>query len=399
MNRTWPPGRPRVLVTDAWLANAGDGAIALATDRMIRQLAPDASVLHAAYQGELLEGAYAELSLVPPVATLLGVDGAAPFDGWDADAGARLVDGADLVVSQGGGFLLEHYQPWERLFALAGIVDRDRPLVLLGQSIGPFRLARARSLLHHILSSATAVVVRDEPSFIGALDLGARPDRLSLASDVSLTLFADVVPVPRARDGVAVVLTTHPESPGREDEAEALSRTVLEETIVGLGDERVTLLSTAQGLDDHGFEDDARVAISARDALIEPLRARVDLVDGYVGPRAVIEILGRHRAVVSQRFHPALFALAQGVPAALLLANDKIGALASADLGSLVCTRPEDPIARGAALRTALDPGARAGQDLVDALLPATRAAQRIATVLQKVLGRLDVPVSSPDGT
>ncbi len=45
---TWPAGSPRVLVTDCWLQNAGDAAIAVATQRLILDIAPGASVLHAA---------------------------------------------------------------------------------------------------------------------------------------------------------------------------------------------------------------------------------------------------------------------------------------------------------------------------------------------------------------
>src|SRR5947199_121054 len=70
--RDWPEGSPRVLVSDAWLANAGDGAIALATQARVRRLAPDAAVLHSAYQADLVGDRYPELALVPPLAGLTG---------------------------------------------------------------------------------------------------------------------------------------------------------------------------------------------------------------------------------------------------------------------------------------------------------------------------------------
>ena len=59
-----------MLVADAWLANAGDGAIAVATEQRLARLAPSAAVVHAAYQGDLLADAYPELALVPPLAGL-----------------------------------------------------------------------------------------------------------------------------------------------------------------------------------------------------------------------------------------------------------------------------------------------------------------------------------------
>jgi polysaccharide pyruvyl transferase WcaK-like protein len=376
-------------VTDAWLANAGDGAIALATDRLLRRHAPNAAVLHAAYQWDLLAEEYAELALVPPLATLLGVEGAAVFDDWDQQAGRELVDGADLVVSQGGGFLLEHYQPWERLFALAEVTQRGLPLVLLGQTIGAFQLARARSLLRTIVRAARAVVVRDQPSFRHALDLGASPERLVLASDISLSLFSDASTAPPERDGIAVVLTMHAQSHSEDDGRDALAAAVLQEVVTRADDERVTLLSTAQGLGSLGFEDDARTAASALAALRPQQRSKIELIDGYIGPREAIDLVGRHRAVVSQRLHPALFALAQGVPAAVLLSADKLGVFAGADLGRLVCSRPSDAVERANALDAALGSGARAGRALQEALLPATRRAELNASALSEVLSGL----------
>src|SRR6059058_4405138 len=149
--RTWPQGRPRILVVDAWLANAGDGAIALATERRLRRLAPQAAVLHAAYQGDLLAGAYPELRLVPPLAGLLGVTPLIPeMRNWDPDAAARIVAGADVVLSQGGGFAMEHYDPWERLRAWEMVDYLGLPIAFCAQSVGPFRHAPSRAILRRV---------------------------------------------------------------------------------------------------------------------------------------------------------------------------------------------------------------------------------------------------------
>ena len=44
----WPPGRPRVLVTAAWMATAGDAAFAIATEGVVRDLAPEEATVRAA---------------------------------------------------------------------------------------------------------------------------------------------------------------------------------------------------------------------------------------------------------------------------------------------------------------------------------------------------------------
>lgn len=387
----WPAGWPRVLVGDGWLVNAGDAAIALAVDRLVRAVWPDSAVLHASYHADLVGDALPELAFVPPLDALLGVDGADPMPDGSAGAdGERLVRDADLVVSQGGGFLIEHYEPWPRLFAHVGVVDLGVPFVVLGQTIGPFRAARARSLLRRSLGAAAAVTLRDAPSVAHAIDLGADPARVSRTSDLSLLMFPDPPAVPpdgRARDGVAVVLTTHEQqAPGDDIDRARLSVRLLGDVLDRTGDERVTVLSTAQGLGSQGFEDDGVVAAAAVAALEPERRRRVDVVDGYLGPRAAIEALGRHRAVVTQRLHPALFALSQGVPTAVLVEADNVGALDGVDLGSARCTRPDDATVRAAALMAALAPDAPRGADLWEFLAPARDAAARNHDVLAELI-------------
>jgi hypothetical protein len=65
----WPLGVPRVLVTDAWLANTGDGAIALAVEELIRSVWPAVAVLHAADQADLVGSDLPGLRFVPGVAS------------------------------------------------------------------------------------------------------------------------------------------------------------------------------------------------------------------------------------------------------------------------------------------------------------------------------------------
>jgi polysaccharide pyruvyl transferase WcaK-like protein len=386
----WPAGSPRVLVGDGWLVNAGDAAIALAADQLVRSVWPDAAVLHASYHADLVADTLSELAFVPPLDTLLGVDGADPMpNGWTSAGGEGLVRGADLVVSQGGGFLLEHYEPWPRLFAHVGVVDLGVPFVILGQTIGAFRAARARALLRRSLGAAAAVTLRDAPSVARVTELGADPALVSRTSDLSLMLFPDppVAPDGRGRDGVAVVLTTHEhEAPGDNLDRARLSARVLGDVLDQTGDERVTVLSTAQGLGSRGYEDDSEVAAAAVAALEPGQRRRVDVVEGYVGPSTAIETLARHRAVVTQRLHPALFALSQGVPTAVLVDADKIGALDGVDMGPARCERPSDPDARRGALAHALGPDTRRGVDLWESLAPARERAARNRDVLAGVL-------------
>jgi polysaccharide pyruvyl transferase WcaK-like protein len=344
--RAWPEGRPRILVADAWLANAGDGAIALATERRLRRLAPGAAILHAAYQGDLLAGEYPELTLVPPLAGLLGVTPSIPeMRGRKPDAAARIVAEADAVLSQGGGFAMEHYGPWERLRAWELVVERGLPIAFSAQSVGPFRQRRERAILRHVYERAVLIGLREDSSVANVLDLGAERERVLVTADEAFSLFpADDVRA-GSRDGIACVLSAHPwlradgslVDPG----ATIAALADIVSGLVRLGNgERVTLLSTQQGLHGlgRGLEDDAELADRVI-ALLSPEVARsVQTVPGYLAPTRCADIIASHRGLLSMRMHPAIFGLCRGVPTVLLSEAFKATAMFEMlGLGSTVC--------------------------------------------------------------
>ena len=100
----WPSGHPRILTTDAWLANAGDAALAIATETLVRRCAPEAAILHAAYHGAELGPRLPQLRFTAPLDQLTGSACASPAEGWQ-EVQPTLVAGADAVISLGGGFL------------------------------------------------------------------------------------------------------------------------------------------------------------------------------------------------------------------------------------------------------------------------------------------------------
>ena len=132
-----------MLATDAWLANAGDALIAVALDGMLREIAPKAAILHAAYQWDDFGPRIPVLNTVPPLEYLLGTPWMPPLPGYE-QAGAQLVEEADAIVCQGGGFLVEAYSPRGRLAALADAVRRGKPVALLGITLGRFDEPAAR---------------------------------------------------------------------------------------------------------------------------------------------------------------------------------------------------------------------------------------------------------------
>ncbi len=332
----WPPGRPRILVTEAWLANAGDAAIAVALDRLVRRLSPTAAVLHAAYQHREIGPLVPELAVVPPLEELLGTPWS-PAAPELADAGPALVEGADLVVAQGGGYLVEGYHPIARLGALAEVTRRALPLALFGVTVEPFRGALARRLLREVLGAAAVVVVRDDASCRAAADLGA-PDAL-LGTDLAIGLFPEppgaVAPTP-PREGVSVVLTDHHADVASRPARQELATAVLARVAARSEDEPIRLWSTVQGLPEAAGEDDEAVARVALDELPAHLAARVEVVGGYLTPERAIGVVAGSRALVTMRLHPALFAAGTGTPAGLVLGGQRPRVLAGTALGAWV---------------------------------------------------------------
>jgi polysaccharide pyruvyl transferase WcaK-like protein len=385
-------------VTDAWLANAGDGAIALATHARLTRMAPGASILHAAYQADLVGDAYPQLSFVPPLAALLGVTPTVPeMQGWTAPQAEAVMRDADAVLVQGGGFAMEHYDPRERLLAWDLLVDRGIPLAFSAQSIGPFSAASERAVLARVLGRALVVGVREPLSRDNAIEMGADPARVLLGADEAFSLF----PSPpdeaeaSARRGIAAVLTRHPvarpdgsvvSDPAPNPWLEALVESLLELA----GDEGITLLSTQQGLGhlDRGLEDDAELARGVRASLAPEHRDRVAVADGYLAPMTCAELIARHRALVTMRLHPAILALSRGVPTVAVKPAFKTeGVLGALELGVVVTDGPEStPAAVAERVGRVLAPGAPGPRALWKALAGARRRADVNDAVVARLL-------------
>jgi polysaccharide pyruvyl transferase WcaK-like protein len=316
----WPPGRPRILVTDAWLANAGDAAIAVALDDLLRELAPDAAVLHASYHHERIGPRLPALSFVPPLEDLVGVSAASP-EGWGR-RGPGLVDAADLVVCQGGGFLVEGYQPTARLVALADVVGRGRPLALVGLTVDRFVRAVNRAPLQVVLRGAEMVIVRDPASIHHAAECGATD--VVLGTDLTMGMFLSPPPA-GPREGVAVVVTDHHPSAHGRVEQKAAARHVLAEVRRRTGDEPVTLWSTVQGEPDLAREDDSVIAAELVAELPDDLRCGIHHQSAFVGPIAALDLVRSSRAIVTMRMHPAIFAAGTDTPFGLVLGGQRTG--------------------------------------------------------------------------
>ena len=360
VGRTWPEGSPRVLLTDCWLQNSGDAAIALAMDGIVRRAFPGAAVVHAAYGVEETAGRYPSLDVTDPLDALVGTRWQEPQD----DEGARFVAEADVVISQGGGFLRAGYKPWARLDALRRVHALGPRTALLGQTLGVFDEAFARRDLRAVLTAASHVTVRDRFSLASAIELGCPADAVTLATDFALALAVDptLLPAPGDRtqrprppaDAVGVVLSDHAvpgEIPDRDTVPDLVLRAALDAT-----DRDLVLWSSSQGIP--GASDDDVVAQRTVARLPRSLRGRVHVVEGHLDAYDLLEWSVAFDSLVSMRFHPALLAAAAGIGSVLVMSDEKTSFFDGSAMSRRV-VRTHDPADITAGVRAAVPAPAR----------------------------------------
>jgi polysaccharide pyruvyl transferase WcaK-like protein len=382
-----------VLVTDAWLANAGDGAISLATERRVREVAPGAAILHAAYQGDLVAEAYPQLQIVPPLSGLLGVVPKLPeLAGWHPERASQLVADADAVLCQGGGFSIEHYGGGERLRAWELVVEEGKPLAFGAQTVGPFREARNRAPLRRAYRGARAIAVRDRESALNVIEVSGAADRVIVTADEAFTLFPDPPADVRERRGVAVTLS--PDEAIARDGSSADRRWLLPElaaTVTGLVEalrpEPITLMSTQQGLGGagRGLRDDSAFAAEVMAALPARVAGAVDCTTEYLPPLRFAERVATHRALLTMRMHPAILALSCGLPVVLLNPSFKVAGMASGAGLEEVLTTDHEPAPLISRVLAACD-GAPRGAELWRRLEEARRQSARNRLVVEALL-------------
>jgi polysaccharide pyruvyl transferase WcaK-like protein len=340
-----------ILITDGWLANAGDAAIHLAMRRSLRRRLPGHRVALACHQRALVGDRYPDLDLVSPLDGLVGVRW--PWTSEEDIAGRdeldALLERADLVVVPGGGFLEEHYGPEARIRGWEYLLERGKRLVFYSQTIGAFADPALRERLARVLNAAELVLVRDSASADRVRALGIEPE---LTADEAFLL-----PRPRRRPrrprSLLVTASTHPwATPDGavavvDEEIERLAETIARLLERGAA-RRVTLASTTQGLGGErwALEDDGIASRDIYDRLPARLRADVELVSGYVSAGDYLALAAGHTVAISMRMHGAILGAVGGALVVLANLSAKARDLGQRTAGGLHVIRDHAELAR-----------------------------------------------------
>ena len=218
---------------------------------------------------------------------------------------------SDGVVIAGGGNMASNWPMhiYERAALGRLAVASGVPLVVSGQTIGPNLLGSDRELVAELLRSAAVVGVRESASLALVRTLGVPDERLTQNPDDAAFLGGDD-PVSAPPKVVApyclVSLSTHL---GGEDRARAVAgfAEVLDRA-AGLGLE-VRFHAHWASLDPDRVAGDSVLHAEVRAAMSAP-----SIVEPTTDSRAAARLARGAQLLVTSRYHPAVFATADGVP-------------------------------------------------------------------------------------
>ena len=229
----------------------------------------------------------------------------------------RALQGADAVLVAGGGNLTSLWPSFmdERLTAARIARAAGKPVVISGQTIGPRLTGMDRDRVAELLNHAAVVGLREQASFDLASSLAANPERLRrTADDASFLpgsptsqLSANLLP-----KGPFILATF-------QDAAEAVGFT---EAIPAIADLLDTIAQQCEaevvflphlGADGSltGCDQDAHQAIAAH------LQSQYRILP-VQSNEVSVALVREAKASVSNRYHPAVFACANGRPAITL---------------------------------------------------------------------------------
>jgi colanic acid/amylovoran biosynthesis protein len=231
---------------------------------------------------------------------------------------------ADVIISTGGTYLVEHYRLLPKVFDLFLANALKRPLILFTQSLGPFSTRQNRALIRAALEPARLILLRDERSLEHLREAGIDTARCAVRADSVFGLghrerVAASAEIRLPARGLKVAISVRDWSKFRSETAEAGMRrytaavAALCRELIDRDAANVTFVSTCQGIPEYEQHDD-RVASSIVEILPARYHEHLRVDSAFHEPRALLELLGEFDLVVSTRMHVAILALIAGRP-------------------------------------------------------------------------------------
>jgi colanic acid/amylovoran biosynthesis protein len=232
---------------------------------------------------------------------------------------------ADLIVSSAGGFLHDFYGIEHRLLGFEMALDLGKPVVIFGQSVGPFWRPRSKQRAREVLSRLDAILLREERSLGHLEDCGVDTSKVRLTADVAFywRRMAPHLFVSKRRPVQTIAMSFRQWTHGGVPAGDLIRKAValcshLLETRTGL---ELVFLSTCQGVPE--YVDDAKVAQTIVNALPQGLQARCRIEAQRYGPEDLIRLYSHMDAYIGMRLHGAILSMLGGTPAMAIAYEEK----------------------------------------------------------------------------
>jgi colanic acid/amylovoran biosynthesis protein len=335
-----------VIIENTVALNTGDAAILVAIIDIVREtFGADTRISVCDSEPQVAARLYPELSFHPLMTAtlsgdlhLFGRSWRTPLRRWlakrqranwqhatdgPAHDSLALYRSADLVISTGGTYLVEHYKLRNRFDELDKDIALGKSLVLFTQSLGPFSQPDNRARMKRIADAALLVLLRDAKSREHLREIGVTEERLEVVADSVFALArADwlAAPPPRAsarplRVAVSVRRWTHFDGHDRDTGMQRYEAAIAG-AVTALVRERgaeVVFLSTCQGVPEYLY-DDSQVADRIRDGLDADVQRAVSVDRDFHSPAALMLTLRGFDFAISTRMHMAILGLCAGLP-------------------------------------------------------------------------------------
>jgi colanic acid/amylovoran biosynthesis protein len=239
----------------------------------------------------------------------------------EASRNISLYKEANLVVSTGGTYLVEHYNMDNRFLEFEKDFALGKPLVLFTQSLGPFSDPANQASMRRTTAKAALTLLRDEKSHDNLKAISAEGN-IHVVSD-SVFAFADLdaLATPRpARDGrpqIAVSVRDWAHFEGLTP-AEGMARYMkaVSEAVIALArrkNAQITFVSTCQGVPKYRYDDSA-VAAEIAAGLPADVASSVNVDRDFHTVEQLVTTLKGFDFVIATRMHMAILSLCAGTP-------------------------------------------------------------------------------------
>jgi colanic acid/amylovoran biosynthesis protein len=230
---------------------------------------------------------------------------------------------ADLIISTGGTYLVDHYDISPRLFDLELALYAGKRPVFYTQSLGPFQAPGRADAVKPYFDRSPLILLRDEKSRGHLTTLGIAASKMHVLADSVFAIarqdtLSAAKTAPAQIRRVAISVRQWPFFQGEESES-GMSRYIsavarAAEWLLRSHDCEVTFISTCQGIPEYPYKDSLvadQVVAQISDA---SLFRRVRVNGDFHSPLELQEILSQFDLVIATRMHMAILALCAGVP-------------------------------------------------------------------------------------